>query len=199
MIESICPIKIYKTKYSGDLDSLKSILIPKLNPVFEKTKLNNQDSMRNNGLCSYNTVRDLHTWNELSQYTTFLNQHLLTYWNELNYDMKRQPTIFEMWANVYNEGDFIDFHNHSPIAITVSFYLKKPKNSGDIVFENPLETLLKHQPIDYSNIDNYGSWFSHKVNVEEGDVVMFPGYLKHKTTPNQSNDTRIIIGANVIG
>ncbi len=198
MIELIHPIKVYKTKYTGDLDTIINSIMPKLDSVFEQTKLNNQDSMRYDGLCSYNVVRDMHRWPELTPYVDFLNHHLQLYWKELNYDTSRPPSIFEMWANVYKQGSFIDAHNHSPITITVSFYLKKPAQGGNIVFEHPLETLLKHQPIDYKNIDNYGSWFDHTVEVEEGDVVMFPGWLRHKTTPNLDQSDRIIIGANIV-
>ncbi len=198
MIELIHPIKIYKTKYTGDLHSLMNSISSKLPDVFAKTKINNQDSMRNDGLCSYNAVRDMHKWPELTPYVNFLNHHLPIYWKELNYDINRCPSIFEMWANVYNPGSFIDAHNHSPITVTVSFYLKKPKLGGNLVFEHPLETLLKHQPIDYSNIDNYGSWFDQEIEVEEGDVVMFPGWLRHKTRPNLDTSNRIIIGANVV-
>ena len=198
MIELIHPIKIYKTKYTGDLELLKQTVIPKLTDVFEKTRLNNQDSMRNKGLCSYNAVRDLQSWSELTHYVSFLKEHLNIYWKELNYDPDRGPGIAEMWANCYEPGSFIDIHNHSPITITASFYLQKPTNSGNIVFEHPLETLLKHQPINHKDINAYGSWFQTEVAVEEGDLVLFPGYLKHKTTPNLDLSNRIIIGANVL-
>lgn len=198
MIELIHPIKIYKTKYTGDLARLKSVVIPKLNEVFEKTKSNNQYSMRYDGLCSYNVVRNLNQWDELQPYMSFLKEHLDIYWKELGYNQRCKPNIVEMWANMYKQGSFIDAHNHSPIAITASFYLQKSCNSGNIVFEHPLETLLKHQPINYDDVDSYGTLFDKEVIVEEGDLVMFPGWLRHKTTPNLDNTDRIIIGANVI-
>lgn len=199
MIELIHPVKIYKVHYDGDLEFLKSSVIPKLNDVFEKTKLNNQDSMRNGGLCSYNVVRELHrTIPELSSYISFLKHHLAIYWKELNYDNKKNPFILDVWANTYKTGSFIDMHNHSPIAITGSFYLQKTTNSGNIVFENPLDTVLRHQPVDTSNIDNYGSWFNKEITVNEGDLILFPGYLRHMTTPNLDTTDRIIIGINAV-
>lgn len=196
MIEHIFPVKIYKTQYTGKLEELKSTLIPKLDSVFEKTKLNNQGSMRG-GLCSYNAVRDLHSWPELSPYIDFLNKHLPIYWKELGY--KKEPVIAEMWANKYSQGSFIDTHNHSPITVTASFYLQKPVDSGNICFVNPLDTLLKYQPLeDLDNRNIYHKMFNYEVDVKEGDVVMFPGWLNHETQPNNSNLDRIIIGTNVV-
>lgn len=195
MIENIFPIKIYKTKFTGNLEELQSILIPKLDSVFEKTKSNNQGSMRG-GLCSYNAVRDLQNWSELKHYIDFLQEHLLIYWKELGY--RKEPKIAEMWANKYTPGSFIDTHNHSPVAVTVSFYLQKPTNSGNICFVNPIDTLLKHQPFrELENKNSYHKMFNYEVDVTEGDVVMFPGWLQHETVPNDSELDRIIIGTNV--
>ena len=198
MIELIHPIKIYKTKFLGDITHLKSVVIPKLETVFKETKLNNQFSMRYDSLCSYNVIRNLHLWEELQPYVSFLNHHLEIYWKELRYNPQCRPNVIEMWANEYKYGSFIDAHNHSPIAITTSFYLKKSKsNSGNIVFEHPLETLLKHQPINFDD-DLYGTLFNKEIEVEEGDVVMFPGWLRHRTTTNLAHTDRIIIGANIM-
>jgi uncharacterized protein (TIGR02466 family) len=198
MIELIHPIKIYKKKYTGDLDELLKNIEHKLIDIFDATTENNQKSMRNNGLCSYNAVRDLHLWPELTSYTDFLTEHVKVYWSELKFDSARSPKILDTWANIYCKDSFIDSHNHSPVAIVASFYLKKPENSGNIVFEHPLETILKHQPIDTKYVDDYHAWFDHEVNVDEGDMILFPGWLKHKTLPNNNTLPKIIIGTNIV-
>ena len=195
MIKNIFPIKIYKTNFAEDLEKLKSILIPKLEPIFEKTKLNNQGSMRG-GLCSYNVARDLHHWPELKQYVSFLKTHISLYWNELGYG--DTPKITEMWANKYPPHSFIDTHNHSPIPITVSFYLQKVENSGNIRFTNPNDTILKYQPcIGLTDRNNYHNMFNTEIDVVEGDVVMFPGWINHATSINNSTSDRIVIGTNI--
>jgi ectoine hydroxylase-related dioxygenase (phytanoyl-CoA dioxygenase family) len=83
------------------------------------------------------------------------------------------------------------------MPVVGSFYLKKPPDSGGLCFENPMEILLKHQPLEkiYKlERSNYDTMLDHEVNASEGDLVLFPGYLKHYTQPNQSNQDRIIIG-----
>jgi ectoine hydroxylase-related dioxygenase (phytanoyl-CoA dioxygenase family) len=66
------------------------------------------------------------------------------------------------------------------------------------VFENPLEALLKHQPIKaLQDRNTYHTLFDHEVKVEAGDLVIFPGWLRHKTQVNSSNSDRIMIGANI--
>lgn len=197
MIENIFPTKIYKTSYSGSIQQLKKDLLPKFASVFDDVAKNNQGSIRGQGMCSYNVFRQMQHWPEVKLFLDFLQPHLILYWKELGFDETITPKINEMWANKYEKDSFIDLHNHSPVNITVSFYLSKPKDSGNIVFEHPLETLLKHQPIALDNVNNYHNWFQKEVEVNEGDVVMFPGWLRHKTTPSNSSQSRIILGANI--
>ena len=43
------------------------------------------------------------------------------------------------------------------------------------------------------NLWNSDTWF---FPVKTGDLVMFPGWINHKSLPNESDEDRIIIGTN---
>jgi uncharacterized protein (TIGR02466 family) len=196
MIKNIFPIQFYKINNTELAHSLLKNLSPRLDEVWDQTNSNNQGSMRAGGLCSYNAVRDLHNWPETVDFCDFLNQHLEIYWKELDYH--GHPRIIEMWANRYTAGSWIEAHSHSPVVMTASFYLQKSAHSGNLVFEHPLTTLLKHQP--YKKVtqrQNYSDLFDHEVEVHAGDLVIFPGWLIHKTQPNNDKIDRIIVGANI--
>jgi uncharacterized protein (TIGR02466 family) len=187
----IFPIKINKVKYTGDIATIKQIVLS----LLPKTLDNNQSSMRGNGICSYNVLRNLHTCSVLKSLIEFINQQAQLYWTALNYDVSMRPEVYEMWANIYKQGSFIESHTHAPIHMTASFYLQMPDGGGNIAFDNPNTTLLKYQPYALDAI-RYGQ-FEHEVTVETGDLVIFPGWLAHKTKPNGSVQDRIIIGANI--
>jgi uncharacterized protein (TIGR02466 family) len=196
MIENIFPVQFYKTKYQGDVDQLYNSFKDILEVQFELTKTNNQGSMRYDGLCSYNASRNLHKLQEFNEVTEFISYHMFKFWEELGFN--KTPSVTEMWVNKYVPGSFIDTHNHAPILLTASFYLKKEKHAGNIIFEHPMETLLKFQPHKLlQDRDYYHTLFNHEVEVEPGDLVIFPGWLKHRTQPNNSSTDRIIIGANI--
>jgi len=190
---SLFPVKIFKATYNCDLANLKEIVLEKINSV---EKLHNQSSMRCDGFCSYNVLRDLNKIKEFSLLVDFINDQSQLYWKELQYATHMKPMVYEMWANVYKKNSFIDNHNHSPIHMTASFYLNQPLNGGNLSFENPNITLLKHQPYEIDNI-RYNSIFEQEIEVNTGDLVIFPGWLNHRTKPNLSDEDRIIIGANV--
>lgn len=197
MIENIFPTKIYKVNFGSNLKILQENLDSALTNLPQQIGSHNQSSMRNGGICSYNAVRDLHKLPEFKDLVEFINCHVAEYWVSLGYTQKRKPQVLEMWANFYPNSSYIERHDHSPMPVVGSFYLKKPPESGNLCFENPQEVLLKHQPLEKIyrlERSNYDSMLDHEVEVYEGDLVLFPGYLKHYTQPNQSNQDRVIIG-----
>ena len=71
-------------------------------------------------------------------------------------------------------------------------YLDASPEQGNIVFENPMDLIIGGQPIKmpYKN-------FTHEVEVVTGDLILFPGYLKHFTKPNLTNRPRVTFVANL--
>jgi uncharacterized protein (TIGR02466 family) len=165
--------------------------------AYNKAEINNQGSMRGEGLCSYNVVRKLHNHDEFKSLAQFIETHANTYWQDLNYTAHKQPRVFEMWTNVYKKDAFIDTHSHSPIQIVASFYLQQPDHGGDLAFEHPMMQLMKHQPYDDELIRYHPEFWEYDVPIKTGDLVLFPGYLNHRTRSNNSDQDRIIIGANL--
>lgn len=189
------PLEIHKTTYKENLNQIAELLQRHMNH-YEDIKKNNQGSMRGNGICSYVQKRDLHHDEEFIPVVNFILEQTSIYWKKIGYAEKYKPIIKEMWFNVYKEQSYIDIHNHAPIVTTCSFYIQKDSNDGNIVFENPLATLLKHQPY-YISKENYHTLFEQEIDTKSGDLILFPGWLNHKTLPNTSKKDRIMIGANI--
>ena len=103
-----------------------------------------------------------------------------------------------MWANIYTPGSYIDSHDHCPMPLTGAFYVKKSTTASNIVFEHPLELILKHQPIaGIRDRQQYFNFVEQEIEVEQGDLVLFPSYVRHKTRPFNDVDDRIIIGGSL--
>lgn len=193
---SLFPVPIHKTKFNFT-DVERTALESRLQQSFDSITCN-QGFMRNNSVCTYNEDRELHKWPELKSYVDFLSQEIHTYWKTLGLDSNRPPILYEMWANLYSKDSYIDEHNHIPIPIVVTYYFKKPENSGNTVFINPNIDIIKSQPIDgLKNPNEYDTLFESEIPSVEGDIIMFPGWLRHKTRPC-AVDNRIIITTNII-
>jgi len=194
---NIFPTKIYHVSSGFDCQSMLDTVNVLLEKSYSSAKENNQEFMRGDGLCSYNTSRDLHTQTKFKSLVKFIEEHSHIYWKDLGYSPLQQPGVFEMWTNVYKTGSFIDVHAHSPVQMIASFYLQQPDNGGNLVFEHPMMSLMKHQPYDMDLVRNHPEFWEYHVPVKTGDLILFPGYLNHKTLPNNAIQDRIMIGANI--
>ena len=171
MIHNLFDIKIYKKKFPGDLRKLQERIIPQLDKFFKESADNNEQSMRDGGICCFNVYPNMHKQIDMQEITDFVQSSSTEYWKELRY-MEARTAVNHAWANIYPPRAYIDRHNHIPSILSTSFYLKKPINSGNIIFENPNREILRYQPyIGLHEPDQYLSVFDTIIEAEEGDVV----------------------------
>lgn len=98
------------------------------------------------------------------------------------------------WVNYHRPGSSLVMHNHGNATLACTYYIKAPKNSGDLLLVDPRGGV------------NWG-WESegsivgvkHKrVPPVEGSLVFFPGFLLHSVEENKSQQARISLSSNII-
>ena len=120
--------------------------------------------------------------------------------NESLFDMgwdlqKNKLKITGMWAIVNPTNASNARHIHSNNFISVAYYVKAPKNSGNIVFYDPRSANVIRTPIISTQNKLNSTTFS--VSPEEGLMVLFPSYLHHSVNMNKSSKERIVISFNI--
>tara|TARA_B100000989_G_C19413998_1_gene415607 strand:+ start:99 stop:719 length:621 start_codon:yes stop_codon:yes gene_type:complete len=103
--------------------------------------------------------------------------------------------VSEMWAIINKPSDFNVIHTHPNSYLSAAYYVKAPEKAGKFVIEHPL-SVAKHS---YPAIEKKTE-FNVKgaaLNIEEGDLLLFPAYLPHKVNENKSDEDRIVISFNV--
>jgi uncharacterized protein (TIGR02466 family) len=191
---SLFPTKIYQDFYPK-VKELEQNLFPKLVEVFKDTEQNNNAFMRDGTLCSYNVGADLHLRfpEETKDVVEFVEAAAREYWKECNYYSEMEPYVFQLWANVTPPGGWIHSHLHGSMPFTGVVYIDASPEQGNIVIENPMDMVLMTQPIGPDVTYPMG----HEVEVHSGDLVMFPGYIKHSVKPNTTDRPRLILGFNI--
>jgi len=103
--------------------------------------------------------------------------------------------IKEMWAIINKSGDFNVAHTHPNCYLSAAYYVRAPEKCGIFQVENP--NIAKRNF--YPEIKRKNELNSLVVGIEinEGDLLIFPGYLPHKVKANESNEDRIVISFNV--
>jgi uncharacterized protein (TIGR02466 family) len=188
---NVFPIKIYKTIYNN-FDVIKEKVFSKLTDLFEETKNNNVDSMQAGTLCTYFTNSKLQQNLECKEFVDFAEYHARIYWKELKYSPLLQPKVIQIWANETPHSGWIRSHLHGSMPMTGVLYVNASKEMGNLVIENPLDAVLSSQPMDYAAQEH----LNYEIEVNSGDFVIFPGWIRHHVKPNTTNEKRLILGIN---
>jgi uncharacterized protein (TIGR02466 family) len=179
------------------LDNYKEINKELLNYILELQKSDKTGNAHSNkgGWHSQNfdIVNQGPPINFLNKIKDYL-KHIIS--NEFGWKyVPNKQRIVAMWAIINKKNSFNVTHNHQNCYFSSAYYVKKPKNSGDITFFDPKEAKTYRFP----KIEKYTEYSSEAVTIkpEEGDLLIFPSYLYHSVSENLSEDDRVVVSFNV--
>jgi len=102
----------------------------------------------------------------------------------------------EMWAIINKKDNFNIRHTHPNCNLSAAYYVSAPKDCGKFTIENP-HSISKHSYPISNRKTEYNSKLE-KLEIKEGDLLVFPAYLPHGVEENKSNEDRIVISFNII-
>ena len=109
--------------------------------------------------------------------------------------IKQEFYLTQSWATKNAKGDRHHGHTHPNTLLSCVYYVQA--DSGKLTVSTDRNGLFPNFDFnfEFEEFNNYNakSW---TFDVKTGDMVLFPGYLNHFSTPNESDTDRIIIGAN---
>ena len=105
-------------------------------------------------------------------------------------------SLNNIWININKFKDFNVIHKHPFSKLSGVFYVKIPKNSGDLLFVNETEIGCFVNDKDIIEFNNYNS-STWSIKPEENVLYLFPSWLNHYVKPNLSNEKRISISFNL--
>ena len=115
---------------------------------------------------------------------------------DMNWEKQKQSiNINNMWAIINTGGAANLRHQHGNSTISGAYYVRAPKNSGDIVFYDPRPAPVYTYPKALN--PNLLNAQVNGISPKEGALVLFPSYLDHSVNENLSNEERIVISFNI--
>jgi len=99
------------------------------------------------------------------------------------------------WATINYKGQSHGHHKHPGAFVSVVYYAKCLSGIFNTAFDR--SAIQDGYFFDYSikNFNKYNSVTWH-VKTESNDMIAFPGWISHGSTPNEFDEPRILIGAN---
>lgn len=125
-----------------------------------------------------------------------LQKNIVNVFQNYGWKTKNVPIqIKEMWAIINKNNDFNVLHSHPNCYLSAAYYVKATKNCGKFEVECPNIAKRNSYPeIEKKNELNLGVI---SLDVNEGDLLLFPGYLQHKVGINKSGEDRMVISFNI--
>ena len=101
--------------------------------------------------------------------------------------------IESSWFTNTEKNQYSLRHNHGSADISGVYYLKTNELDGDIYFYHPCPqydlTRIYHQDRVFQTVK-----YSPKI----GKIILWPGWLDHKTTENKTENNRVSLSFNII-
>ena len=134
--------------------------------------------------------------NEPKDFIKFILPAIEQVITDMNWERQKQSiNINNMWAIINTGGSSNAQHQHGNSNISGAYYVRAPKNSGDIVFYDPRPAPVYFHP--NAKSPNLLNAQVNSVSPKEGVLVLFPSYLDHSVNKNLSNEERIVISFNI--
>jgi uncharacterized protein (TIGR02466 family) len=125
-----------------------------------------------------------------------LNRHVAKFARTLEFDLEgRSLAMTDCWVNIMPRQVVHGLHLHPLATISGTYYVKTPKGSSGLKFEDPrLERFMAAPPRLAGARPQNRSWFV--IPAEAGNVVLFESWLRHEVPPNPVASERISISFN---
>lgn len=181
------PPYVWKYTYDFDWKSLK----PRLDNLFDLVQTNS-NLEQGNALSTVSLPSHMqpHTWKELEDFQKWLGDKI-DYLRSINRFVLNHSEVTNSWANRHGSNGLTLEHSHNHATFVVSCYLHCPENSGNIEFKDPLEYHKSGWPL-FPEESLYC-----QVPVTTNDILIFPGWIKHRVQPNLSNENRYVLTFNI--
>ena len=109
-----------------------------------------------------------------------------------------EPVLGNMWANINPPGGSNRAHQHPNSLWSGVYYIKAPKNSGDLKIDDPRSSAAMYRPQQKKGPMPTRLFRETHYKPIAGRCIMFPSWLMHCVDPNNSNDIRISVSFNFL-
>ncbi|MEY4334155.1 MAG: Synechococcus phage syn9 [Bacteroidota bacterium] len=182
---------IIKVHYNGfDWKKLKPVCESMIDGANKNSEVENENGKssvynRNNQPHNNPAFKEFYNWLKV------ITDHIIyNEWNCLPFFKYKADMS---WVNVHKNGGLTLEHEHGAALMVAATYLDIPNGSGYIEYKDPTEYVKGFLPRD----SNEHNW--KEVKAETGDTLLFPGWIRHRTQPNNLSKDRWVLTTNFIG
>lgn len=182
------PSLVYTVNYS-DLNSKEAI--PVCQNFIDTAPMNSPLEQGGRSSAS-NRLQQPHMHPYFNNFYNWLWPHVMDIIvNKWGMEPNIQYGISNSWCNVHTNGNTTLEHTHGSAVMAIAHYISLPKGSGRIEVQDPLEPMRQ-----FYMRKRHNGWYP--IDIAQGDVVMFPGWMNHRTEQSTTDEPRWVLTTNVV-
>lgn len=149
------------------------------------------------GYTSYGSLDHLHQFSStFDGLRRHIDRHVRRYARELDWDLQgRSLQMTDSWLNIMPRGCAHSFHLHPQAVISGTYYVRTPRGSSGLKFEDPRLSSLMAAPGRRS--DGAAAQQPHVLYpAKAGQVILFESWLRHEVPASLIDAERISVSFN---
>ena len=142
----------------------------------------------------YSSVPSRHSSDKIPKY---MNDVLDSFCDiiQKNITNGEEVSVDNWWFNINQEGIKNDYHLHPGADYSLVYYVKTHEGCGDLVLERSDDKILFNREfVHHFESHNH----DYRIKPEDGQLVIFPSWLKHSVDMNTKDKDRISLAVNFI-
>jgi uncharacterized protein (TIGR02466 family) len=148
------------------------------------------------GYTSYASLNDLPRRDPvIGDLAKLLTKHAGRFVQDCAFDLARKPKLDSLWVNLLRGSGHHSAHIHPHSIISGTLYVKVPKGSGAIRFEDPRLAMMMAAPTRRTDapeeLQPFGS-----VQPRPGLLLLWESWLRHEVLPGAGRGERLSISFN---
>jgi uncharacterized protein (TIGR02466 family) len=198
-IHTLFPTLVHSARLAADWRPLNDRLLRECQQLRRDDEAGQRWSAKNypGGFTSYNSASRMHQLSPtFATLERKLNRHVARFARALEFDLEgRELAMTDCWVNIMPQRVVHSLHLHPLSTISGTYYVKTPKGSSGLKFEDPrLERFMAAPPRRVDARPQNRPWFV--IPAEAGNVVLFESWLRHEVPANPVATERISISCN---
>ncbi|MAS48001.1 MAG: hypothetical protein CL557_11380 [Alphaproteobacteria bacterium] len=183
VIQNLYPTPIYSAKVSN-FDDIQEEMFGAL----KKTEFEMNPCWSSHYLSDIFFKLNVVKEHQMDAFVQELSKHIVNYCQYLNYN--GNCSVAESWFSLFKKGNYGHIHHHGGTDISGVYYIKTNGEDGNLFFETPNPHLGTSKI--FSNLTP-----RHEYKPEEGNIMLFPGWLMHGIQTNTTDNERISLSFNI--
>lgn len=152
-----------------------------------------------NGYTSYGSVDRLFEVSpNFKRLSRLMKKHINSFVKANSWDLKGvAPEICSLWVNSMPANTIHTLHIHPLSIVSGTVYLKVPKGTSPIKFEDPRLDRFMAEPPRLDSTPAPQKIF-YELTPREGEIVLFPSWLRHEVpqVPSKIKEPRVSVSFN---